>query len=70
MKMRVVASECRFARPDPLFFDPLFFINAEAYSEKVLRAQAGIHIAFLISAMAIAACDRILVGAAKGSDAH
>ena len=46
------------------------FINAEAYSEKVLLAQAGIHIAFLISAMAIAACDRILVGAAKGSDAH
>lgn len=38
------------------------FINAEAYSEKVLIAQAGIHIAFLLSAMAIAMCDRLLVG--------
>ena len=37
------------------------FINAEAYSEKVLIAQAGIHIAFLFSAMAIAMCDRLLV---------
>ncbi len=46
------------------------FINAEAYSEKVLLAQAGIHIAFLLSAMAIAACDRIMVGGAKGGDEH
>ena len=46
------------------------FINAEAYSEKVLLAQAGIHIAFLLSAMAIAACDRIMVGGAKGGEAH
>lgn len=36
------------------------FINAWAYSEKVLIAQAGIHIAFLFSAMAIAMCDRLL----------
>ncbi len=43
------------------------FINAEAYSEKVLIAQAGIHIAFLLSAMAIAMCDRLLVG---GSGKH
>jgi uncharacterized protein (TIGR00645 family) len=46
------------------------FINAEAYSEKVLLAQAGIHIAFLLSAMAIAACDRIMLGGAKGGDEH
>ena len=42
------------------------FINAEAYSEKVLIAQAGIHIAFLLSAMAIAMCDRLLAGGNKG----
>jgi len=36
------------------------FINAEAYSEKALIAQTSIHIAFLLSAMAIAACDRIM----------
>ncbi|HEX4944615.1 MAG TPA: YqhA family protein [Usitatibacteraceae bacterium] len=36
------------------------FINADNYSEKVLIAQTGIHIAFLFSAMAIAACDRIM----------
>jgi len=46
------------------------FINAEAYSEKVLLAQTGIHIAFLLSAMAIAACDRIMLGGAKGGDEH
>lgn len=36
------------------------FINAKAYDEKTLIAQTGIHIAFLLSAMAIAACDRIM----------
>jgi uncharacterized protein (TIGR00645 family) len=36
------------------------FINAAAYSEKTLIAQTAIHIAFLLSAMAIAACDRIM----------
>jgi uncharacterized protein (TIGR00645 family) len=36
------------------------FINANNYSEKVLIAQTAIHIAFLLSAMAIAACDRIM----------
>jgi uncharacterized protein (TIGR00645 family) len=36
------------------------FINADAYSEKTLIAQTVIHIAFLLSAMAIAATDRIL----------
>ena len=47
------------------------FINAGAYSDKVLIAQTGIHIAFLLSAMAIAMCDRILAGNdAKGSSNH
>jgi uncharacterized protein (TIGR00645 family) len=36
------------------------FINAEHYSEKVLIAQTVIHITFLLSAMAIAAADRIM----------
>lgn len=36
------------------------FINAANYSEKVLIAQTVIHVTFLISAMAIAACDRIM----------
>ncbi len=46
------------------------FINAEAYSEKVLIAQAGIHIAFLLSAMAIAMCDRLLVVNGKHTSQH
>jgi uncharacterized protein (TIGR00645 family) len=37
------------------------FINAAAYSEKTLIAQTAIHIAFLFSAIAIAACDRIML---------
>ncbi|MDR0251234.1 MAG: YqhA family protein [Burkholderiales bacterium] len=36
------------------------FINAHAYDAKTLIAQTAIHLAFLLSAMAIAACDRIL----------
>ena len=36
------------------------FINAEHYSEKVLVAQTVIHITFLLSAMAIAAADRLM----------
>ena len=39
------------------------FINAAAYDEKTIIAQTGIHIAFLLSAMAIAACDRIMPAA-------
>lgn len=40
------------------------FINADNYSDRVLIAQTAIHITFLLSAMAIAATDRILpVGA-------
>ncbi len=46
------------------------FINAEAFSEKVLIAQAGIHIAFLLSAMAIAMCDRLLVANGKHASQH
>jgi len=36
------------------------FINAAAYDTKVLIAQTGIHITFLLSAVAIAAVDRIM----------
>lgn len=38
------------------------FINAKAYDEKTLLAQTGIHVVFLFSAMAIAYCDRIMMG--------
>jgi len=47
------------------------FINAQNYSEKVLIAQTAIHVAFLFSAMAIAATDRIMFvsnRAAKDAD--
>ena len=36
------------------------FINAAAYDEKTIIAQTGIHVTFLLSAMAIAASDRIM----------
>jgi uncharacterized protein (TIGR00645 family) len=36
------------------------FINADAYEEKTLIAQTGIHITFLLSALAIAASDRLM----------
>jgi uncharacterized protein (TIGR00645 family) len=36
------------------------FINAQSYTDKVLIAQTVIHVAFLLTAMAIAACDRIM----------
>jgi uncharacterized protein (TIGR00645 family) len=39
------------------------FINAENYSDKVLIAQTVIHIAFLLSAMAIAFTDRLMAPA-------
>ena len=44
------------------------FINAAAYDEKTIIAQTGIHLTFLLSAMAIAACDRIMPGA--GTPVH
>ena len=39
------------------------FINAAAYDEKTILAQVGIHVTFLLSAMAIAASDRIMPAA-------
>ena len=36
------------------------FINADSYTEKVLLWQTVIHIAFLFSALAIAAADRLM----------
>ncbi|RJG01574.1 YqhA family protein [Noviherbaspirillum sedimenti] len=45
------------------------FINASAYDTKVLLAQTGIHLAFLLSALAIAYTDKLLAGA-HGPDSH
>jgi uncharacterized protein (TIGR00645 family) len=39
------------------------FINAENYTEKTLMWQTLIHIAFLLSALAIAAADRVMPAA-------
>ena len=36
------------------------FINAASYDEKTTIEQVGIHITFLLSAMAVAAADRII----------
>ncbi len=44
------------------------FINAKAYDEKTLVAQTAIHVAFLLSAMAIAACDRIMPHPERAED--
>src|SRR5262245_55366057 len=41
------------------------FINAAAYDEKTILAQVGIHVTFLLSAMAIAAADRIMPAVAR-----
>ena len=47
------------------------FISAENYSNKVLIAQTGIHAVFLLSALAIAAVDRLLGhGGAPDDGAH
>ncbi len=49
------------------------FINAEAYSEKTLIFQTVIHLTFLVSALAIAAVDRIMPAqsrATRASVAH
>jgi len=40
------------------------FINADAYDVKTLVAQTGIHLAFLLSAMAIAMTDRLMTPSA------
>ena len=42
------------------------FITAENYSEKVLLWQTLIHVTFLLSAIAIAATDRMMAGPAGG----
>jgi uncharacterized protein (TIGR00645 family) len=41
------------------------FINADNYSDRVLIAQTAIHIAFLLSAMAIAYTDKMMAEAAS-----
>jgi uncharacterized protein (TIGR00645 family) len=46
------------------------FINAGAYDVKTLMAQTGIHITFLLSAIAIAYCDRIMTGTQSNSSKH
>jgi uncharacterized protein (TIGR00645 family) len=46
------------------------FINAGAYDAKVLLAQTGIHIAFLLSALAIAYTDRIMIGTQNQMKPH
>jgi uncharacterized protein (TIGR00645 family) len=44
------------------------FINASAYDEKTIIAQVGIHLTFLVSALAIAAADRIIPAPAKNGE--
>ena len=46
------------------------FINAAAYDEKILMWQTIIHMAFLLSAMAIALADRLLPHAEKHGNHH
>ena len=46
------------------------FINAANYEEKTLLWQTAIHVAFLLSAMAIAASDRILGGAGGSANSR
>lgn len=41
------------------------FINADNYTDRVLIAQTAIHIAFLLSAMAIALTDRLMSSPSK-----
>ncbi len=46
------------------------FINADAYEWKAIIAQTGIHITFLLSALAIAWTDRIMPAAAQKHGEH
>ncbi|HAT30770.1 MAG TPA: TIGR00645 family protein [Janthinobacterium sp.] len=46
------------------------FINAHAYDVKTLVAQTVIHLVFLLSALAIAYTDRIMVGTQNESKQH
>ena len=45
------------------------FINADNYTDRVLIAQTAIHIAFLLSALAIAYTDKIMSGIAASAAA-
>ena len=44
--------------------------NAAAYDEKTILAQVGIHITFLLSAIAIAAADRVMPAPPKHANNH
>ncbi len=44
------------------------FISAQAYDEKTLMYQTVIHVAFLLSAMAVAAVDRIMPAPSRRRD--
>jgi uncharacterized protein (TIGR00645 family) len=46
------------------------FINAAAYDEKTIIAQTAIHVVFLLSAMAIAASDRLMPAAHHKQGQH
>jgi len=46
------------------------FINADNYTEKVLLWQTTIHIAFLLSALSIALCDRLMLPAGPAAAKH
>jgi len=46
------------------------FINAAAYDSKTLLAQTGIHVVFLLSAMAIAYSDRLMSHTTPSKSSH
>jgi len=46
------------------------FINAQHYEDRVIMAQIAIHITFLLSALAIAASDRLMPHAPEKLRAH
>ncbi|HWA36721.1 MAG TPA: YqhA family protein [Burkholderiales bacterium] len=46
------------------------FINADAYEWKAIIAQTGIHLTFLLSALAIAASDRIMAAIGPNGKDH
>ncbi|CAN5884787.1 TIGR00645 family protein [soil metagenome] len=46
------------------------FINAKAYDTKTLLAQTGIHVVFLLSALAIAYCDQIMTKTQQAANEH
>ena len=46
------------------------FINAREYDAQTLLAQTGIHITFLLSALAIAYCDRLMTETQNQANLH